>query len=49
MFWSPGFFYILTVSLEKVPEGPGTPWFIIWYCNTNIQNIHSSFSFPGKP
>jgi len=47
--WSLGFLCILTVSLEMIPEGPGTPWFIIWYCNTNIQNIHSSFSFPGTP
>jgi len=29
MFWSPGFLYMLTVSLEKVPEGSGTPLFII--------------------
>jgi len=36
MFWSPEFLYILDVSLEKFPEGAGTPWFIIWYCSTSI-------------
>jgi len=40
MFWSPGVLYILTVSLEKVPEGACMPWFIIWYCNTSKQNIY---------
>jgi len=49
MFWSPGFLYILTVSLKNVAEGPCTQWFIIWYCNTNIQKTHSSFSFPSTP
>ena len=41
-------YYILTVSLEKAQEERGPPWFII-SCNTNIQNTHSSFSFPGTP
>jgi len=43
------FLYILTVSLENCPLGPGTPWSFTWYANTNIQNIHSSCSFPGTP
>src|SRR6218665_3206281 len=35
-------------------EGPGRSrypmiYYLIGYCNTNIQNIHSSFLFPGTP
>jgi len=42
-------FYTFLLFLSKTSwKGPGMPWFIIWYCNTNIQNIHSSFSFPGR-
>ena len=26
-----------------MPEGAGTPWFIIWYCNTSIKNTFFIF------
>ena len=41
MFWNPESLYILTVSLEKVPGGPSTPWFIY---DTAIL-IHTKYTF----
>ena len=49
MFWSPRFFYILTVSLKKVPEGPGTPYLLyVTAIPLLTYKIYIPFHFPVR-